>query len=160
MFEGTPTDLVRDSDGSGLGDVEAAIRYQINGRGPGPYWVANLRVKSRTGEDPFEVDRERLSVPDQDGNQVLIGEVFTEQPTGSGFRAVQPSLSWVYPTDPAVLFGSVSYLWNLERDVGGDFGKIDPGDVIGVNFGLGFAINERTSFSLGYDHKRDPENHP
>jgi len=152
VLEGTPTDLVRDSDGHGLGDIEAAIRYQINARGNGPYWVANLRVKSRTGKDQFEVDRQRLFVEDDNGTPQPIGEVFTEQPTGSGFWSVQPSLSWIYPSDPVVLFGSISYLWNIERNVGKGFGKVDPGDAIGFNFGMGFAVNERTSFSLGYDH--------
>lgn len=151
VFEGSPTDIVRDSDGHGLGDVEAAIRVQLNGAGTGPYWVANLRAKSRTGEDPFEVDREQLIVEDG-GSQIVVGEVYTEQPTGSGFWSLQPSLSFVHPSDPAVLFGSLSYLWNIERDIGGDYGTIDPGDAVGFNFGLGFAVNERTSYSLGYDH--------
>lgn len=152
VFEGTPTDIVRDSSGDGLGDIEAALRFQLNTRGPGPYWVANLRVKSRTGRDPFDVDREQLIAMSADGNEVLIGEVFTEQPTGSGFWSIQPSLSVVHPTDPAVLFGSISYLWNIERDTGQEFSEIDPGDAIGFNFGVGFAINGHTSFSLGYDH--------
>lgn len=151
ILDGSPTDIIRDSTGSGIGDIEAAVRYQLNGRGGGPYWVVGLRVKSRTGEDPFEVDRETITVEDDQGNPVEVGEIFTEQPTGSGFWSVQPSLSWIYPSDPAVFYGSVSYLWNIERDVRG-FGDIDPGDALGFNFGLGFAINERTSVSLGYDH--------
>ena len=58
----------------------------------------------------------------------------------------------IYPTDPAVLFGNIGYTWNIERDVGRGIGDVDPGDFLGFNFGMGFAINERTSFSLGYDH--------
>jgi hypothetical protein len=32
-----------------------------------------------------------------------------------------------------------------------DIGEVDPGDVIGYNFGMGLALNEKSSFSLGYD---------
>ncbi len=30
-------------------------------------------------------------------------------------------------------------------------GDVDPGDVFGFNFGMGLALNEKSSFSLGYD---------
>ncbi len=143
------SDIIQNSEGNDLGDIEFAIHYQLNrGKGGFPYLVANIRVKSRTGNDPFEVEREIL----QDSNGTEIGEVFKEQPTGSGFWGVQPSLTIVYPTDPAVLYANISYLWNIERNVGDGFGRIDPGDAVGVSFGLGFAINDKTSFSLGYDH--------
>lgn len=36
-------------------------------------------------------------------------------PTGSGFYSVRPSLTWLFPSDPAVFFGSVSYPHNLAR---------------------------------------------
>src|SRR5262249_17316704 len=40
--------------GAGLGDVEAAAHYQINnGQGGWPYFIANVRVKTETGKDPF-----------------------------------------------------------------------------------------------------------
>lgn len=153
IFEGSPTDLFRSSDGDGLGDIELALRYQLNrGLDGWPYMVAGLRVKSRTGEDPFEVERQPLVLEDEQGNPIQVGEVFKEQPTGSGFWGVQPSLSFIYASDPAVFFGSLNYLWNLRRDIGGDFGEIDPGDAVGFSVGMGFAINERSSFSLGYDH--------
>ncbi len=29
---------------------------------------------------------------------------------------------------------------------------IDPGDAVGANFGMGFALNEKTSMSIAYDH--------
>lgn len=147
---GEAADTIRDSDGSGLGDVELALHYQLNsGRGGAPYYVANLRLKSRTGTSPFEVERRRLT---NAAGQPTREEVLLEQPTGSGFWAVQPSLTVIYPSEPAVLYGNFSYLWNQERDLGEEFGEIDPGDVVGVSFGLGFAVNEYTSFSLGYDH--------
>jgi hypothetical protein len=76
----------------------------------------------------------------------------TELPTGSGFWGIQASLTTIYPSDPAVLYGGVSYLYNIGREVGASFGSVNPGDAMGFNFGMGFALNERISLSIGYDH--------
>ena len=132
-------------DGEGLGDVEVALHYQINdGTGGWPFFIGNVRYKSNTGEGPFDVDRDADGVP-------------KELATGSGFHAVEPSLTVIYPSDPAVLFANVSYLWNIEENVnervgGSRIGDVDPGDSLGISFGLGVALNERLSFSLGYQH--------
>jgi hypothetical protein len=99
-----------------------------------------LRVKTRTGTDPFSVNTDPLS-----GLQ-------SELPTGSGFWGVQPSITAIYPSDPAVFFGNLSYLRNFERDVGATFGKIKPGDAIGFTMGMGLALNDKASFSIAYDH--------
>lgn len=128
-------------DGAGLGDLEVAAHYQINEGGGGwPFLVGNLRVKSTTGTDPFEVSRNDNGVE-------------TELPTGTGFWGIQPSLTAIWPSDPAVFYANLGYTWNIERDVGGEFGTIDPGDVYQVNAGVGLALNERASLSLGYDHQ-------
>ncbi|WP_395408610.1 transporter [Pseudoduganella sp. UC29_106] len=83
-------------------------------------------------------------------------------PTGSGFWAIQPSLTWLFPSDPAVFFGSVSYLYNIKRDnverqvLNGamePLGTVKPGAVAGFNFGMGLALNDKASLSLGYDHQ-------
>ncbi len=138
---GVETDSVFNASGRGLGDVEVALRYQLNsGTGGRPYFIGNLRVKTHTGENPFQAEIDQAT-----GLQ-------KELPTGSGFWGIQPSLSMIYPSDPAVLFANVSYLWNVRRSLGVAIGSVDPGDAIGLNFGLGFALNERMSFSLGYDH--------
>jgi hypothetical protein len=74
---------------------------------------------------------------------------------------VQPSLTWLFPSDPAVFFGSISYLHNFGRKnvsrtvlngVKELIGDIKPGDAFGLNFGIGLALNDRASFSLGYEH--------
>jgi hypothetical protein len=142
-------DAVFNADGNGIGDVEFTARYQFNEGGmEKPYFIGTLRFKTRTGTDPFEV--ERVSPP----SAAFAGanQLEAELPTGSGFYAIQPGLTVLYPTDPAVFFGSLLYLHNFERDVGGEFGKVDPGDIFEFNFGMGLALNERASFSLGYDH--------
>lgn len=128
-----------------LGDIEFAVRYQLNRpRGQNPIWVANLRVKSDTGKSPFEVKYDSFGVA-------------TGLSTGSGFWAVQPGVNFLLPSDPAVIFGSIGYLYhiprNIDRDIGGArIGRVDPGDAISGNLGFGFALNPRFSFSMGYRH--------
>jgi hypothetical protein len=88
--------------------------------------------------------------------------VQTELPTGSGFYGLQPSLTVLLPSDPAVFFGSVSYLYSFKRDnvvrkidvapYTEPLGTIQPGGVLGFNFGMGLGLNDRASFSIGYDH--------
>jgi len=139
---------VFDTEGDGLGDIEFGFRYQFNiPKSTGPIFIGGIRVKSDTGTDPFEVDIADSGLP-------------TELATGSGFWGIQPSLTAIFPSDPAVFFGSVSYMYYVDRDIsarklGLDIpGKInvDPGDTIGFNFGVGYGINEKASFSLGYEH--------
>lgn len=128
-----------------IGDVEFALRYQINRARPlSPIWIAQLRVKSNTGRSPFEIPFDEFGVA-------------TGLATGSGFWGVQPGINFLLPSDPVVIFGGVSYLWNIagnvDRDIGGVFvGRVDPGDAINANLGFGFALNPRFSFSLGYRH--------
>jgi hypothetical protein len=130
---------VFDADGNDIGDIEFGFRYQFNmPRGDGPIFIGGIRVKSDTGTDPFEVDIDPAT------------KLPTELATGSGFWGIQPSLTAIFPSDPAVFFGSVSYMYYFDRTVSGV--EIDPGDTIGFNFGVGYGINEKASFSLGYEH--------
>lgn len=148
ILQETTLDQITESQGDGLGDIEFSAHYQFNVADRGwPFLTGNLQVKGRNGKNPFEVDRRELVV---DGERV--GTVFAEQPTGSGFRAVQPSLSVSYPTDPAAIFGNISYIWNIERDVSPEYGRIDPGNVFGISFGSGISLNNRTSMSFSYSH--------
>lgn len=150
IFQGTPVDTLRESSGDGLGDVELAVRYQLNdGLDGWPYLIGVFRAKAPTGDGPYDVKQRVLT--DSGGNP--IGIELAERPTGSGFWSVEPGLSFIYPTDPAVLFGNLSYVWTIKEEQGFENGgTVDPGDVVRFGFGMGFAFNERTSFSLGYDH--------
>jgi hypothetical protein len=161
LFTGTAAERVFQTSGRGIGDVEMAVRHQLNDGGADKsYYVAGLRVKTRTGRDPFEVvtDCQQRCVGDNASGTGLPLDL----PTGSGFWAIQPSLTWLFPSDPAVFFGSVSYLYNIKRDnverqvLNGamePLGTIKPGAVIGFNFGMGLALNDKASLSLGYDHQ-------
>ena len=137
---GAGDETITKASGSGLGDIEIAAHYQFNdGLNGAPYLIGNLRIKSDTGKGPFDVPVDDNGLP-------------TELPTGTGFWAVQPSFTFSLPSDPAVFFGSVSYLWSMERKVNDTIGTIKPGDAIGASLGMGLALNEDASFSLGYSH--------
>lgn len=159
VFTGSATDNVFQTSGSAIGDIELAARYQLNDGGADrPYYIGTLRFKSRTGKDPFEVITDCNTRCTGGGTGTGLP---TELPTGSGFYSLQPGLTWLYPSDPAVFFGSFSYLHNIKRTnvsrrINGGaeefLGSVEPGDIIGFNFGMGLALNENSSFSIGYDH--------
>lgn len=158
IFTGTAQDNVFSSNGRGIGDVEMTLRYQLNEGGPDKfYYIGWLRFKTATGKSPFDVVTD--CVTRCIGNTTGTG-LPLEQPTGSGFYAVQPGLTWLFPSDPVVFFGNVSYLHSFARsnlsltilDGEKDFvGRVQPGDIWGFNVGMGLALNEKASVSLGYD---------
>ena len=157
---GVATDRVFEASGKAIGDVEVAARYQLNEGGlTTPYFVAGLRYKSRTGRDPFEVTTDcvtRCSGPGAAGTGLQLG-----LPTGSGFYALEPNLAWFMPARPATFFGTFSYMHNFKRSnlsrriVNGAsefLGEITPPDSFGFNAGVGLALNDKTTVSIGYDH--------
>jgi hypothetical protein len=158
VFTGTAVDNVFTSSGHNIGDVEATLRYQFNAGGPDSvYYIGWLRVKSNTGKSPFDVVTDCVTTCL--GNTTGTGLPLS-QPTGSGFWAVQPGLTWLFPSDPVVFFGNFSYLHSFGRNGlsltilnGQQFflGHVQPGDIWGFNIGMGLALNERASFSIGYD---------
>jgi hypothetical protein len=158
IFTGTATDSIFNSTGKGIGDIEVTGRYQLTeGDTNRPYLIGSLRLKSRTGRDPFEVVTD--CVTRCTGNTTGTGQPL-ELPTGSGFYTLQPGLTWLYPSDPAVFFGSFTYAYNFKRSgisrrvLNGQsefLGDIKAGDVLGMNVGMGLALNDRSSFSIGVD---------
>ncbi|WP_114764912.1 transporter [Vibrio rhodolitus] len=132
----------RDVDGNGMGDIEFAIRHQFN-FDTTPYWIGSLRVKSDTGKSPYEIATDPTT------------NVLQDAPTGSGFWSIEPGISMIYPTDPAVLFANFSYIYNFKEDfvIDGTNNEIDLGDTISFGAGLGFAINRDLSLSIGLSHQ-------
>jgi len=137
--------LTQEADGDGLGDIEFGLHYQINsGRNDWPIFIGNLRYKSPSGKGPFDVDRGANGLE-------------TELATGSGFHGIEPSVTILYPNDPAVFFANFGYFFHLPDDVNKtindqEIGKVDPGDAFRMSFGMAYSINERSSFTLGYKH--------
>ena len=158
IFTGSATDNVFNTSGRALGDIELGARYQLNDGGvEKPYFISTLRFKSRTGLDPFSVvtDCATRCVGNTTGTGLPL-----DLPTGSGFYSLQPGMTWLFPTDPAVFFGSFNYTHNFKRSnvnrtvLNGEkepIGTVQPGDVLGTNFGLGLALNDKSSFSIGVD---------
>ncbi|KRE97874.1 acetate kinase [Frateuria sp. Soil773] len=158
IFTGSATDRVFKASGHGIGDVEATARYQFNDGGADrPYYIGWLRFKSRTGKDPFEVTTDCVNrcVQNATGTGLPL-----QLPTGSGFYSLQPGLTWLYPSDPVVFFGNVSYLHNFPRSgvsrnllLAGreSLGRVKVGDIVDVSLGMGLALNDKASFSIGYD---------
>lgn len=142
---GAGVDETFNASGNDIGDLEFAGRYQLNsGTGGWPILVGNIVATAPTGKSPFDVEYVQA--------QGVPGATFpTELPTGAGYFSFQPSLTALYPTDPAVFFGNLSYGYNTETST--KFGKVNPGNALGLSFGMGFGINERSSYSLGYSHK-------
>jgi len=158
IFTGSAQDRVFNARGDGIGDVEVTGRYQLNrGGADKPFYIAWLRYKSRTGRDLFEVTTDCVTrcVANTTGTGLPL-----DLPTGSGFNALQPGVTWLYPSDPVVFFGSLSYLHNFKRSdvsrrvLGGQsefLGDIKAGDILGFNLGMGLALNEKAAISIGYD---------
>ncbi|MGV8939965.1 MAG: acetate kinase [Lysobacter sp.] len=166
IFTGSAVDKVFNASGDGIGDVEATARFQLNRGGPDkPFYVGWLRYKSSTGKDPFEVVTDCVTrcVANATGTGLPL-----ELPTGSGFKAIQPGITWLYPSDPVVFFGSFSYLHNFKRSnvfrtvltgapeefpqtVGDSIGDVEAGDIWGFNVGMGLALNEKAGISMGFD---------
>jgi hypothetical protein len=158
IFQGAAEDNVFNASGHNIGDVEMTARYQFNDGGADrPYYIGWLRFKSRTGTDPFSVVTDCVArcAANTTGTGLPL-----QTPTGSGFYAIQPGITWLLPSDPAVFFGNFSYLHNFTRsDVSLTLlngaqqfvGDVHAGDIFGFNFGMGLALNEKASFSIGYD---------
>ncbi len=133
------------TSGKGIGDLELSARYQLSSaRGGWPFLIANLQLVVPTGTDPFEIPRDALGRA-------------SRAATGSGFWGVTPSLTAILPSDPAVLFGSIGYTRNFGHGVDAvippvQITYVKPGDAISASMGIGVALNQRTSFNLGYAH--------
>jgi hypothetical protein len=152
------------SSGDGIGDVEFAAHYDFtNLIFDAPYkvyTVANLKVKTPTGEGPFDIPL------DANGNPTRLA-------TGTGFWAVQPSFTAIFPSDPVVFFGSAGYTINIGEDfnnintvldgctdvtdpatcttaLSSQTRHVEPGDSVNASVGMGLSLNERASVSLGF----------
>ncbi len=139
------TTTFRDLKGSGIGDLDIGLHYQLNNGKGFPYTIVNLRAKAPTGKGPFEVSRNSAN------------GVETELAAGSGYWTVEPSLTFILPTSPAVVFANLGYQVNMPTEPNALVGpgttilKFDSGDAIRTSIGVGISLNERLSVNFGYD---------
>jgi hypothetical protein len=144
LNSGSAQDQTTVARGTDIGDIDLAGHYQLNsGQHDWPFLIANLRFKTRTGTDPFQVPL------DANGLQRKL-------PTGSGFYNLEPSITAIYASDPAVFYANIGYLFSIGRTVNsplvGGVANIEPGGAVRTSFGMGIAINEASSFSVGYEY--------
>ena len=133
-----------------IGDVNFGVAYKfIDESENWPDAVATLRVKAPTGKDPYGIKLVQVA-----GNDNLA--IPEDLPTGNGVWAITPGISLVKTFDPAVLFGSLSYTYNMEdsfSDISPQVNTKVPGDVkLGdswqIGGGIAFALNEKMSMSF------------
>ena len=133
-----------------IGDVNVGVAYKfIDESENWPDTVATLRIKAPTGKDPYGIKL----IQDSANDNLAIPE---DLPTGNGVWAITPGISLVKTFDPAVLFGSLSYTYNMEdsfSDISPTVNTKVPGDVkLGdswqIGGGIAFALNEKMSMSF------------
>ncbi|MEG0861908.1 MAG: hypothetical protein RSD81_18880 [Pseudomonas sp.] len=135
-----------------IGDINFGVAYKFLDESENwPDAVVTLRVKAPTGDDPYGIKL----VNDPTNDNLSVPE---DLPTGNGVWAITPGISLVKTYDPAVLFGSLSYTYNMEdsfSDISPTVNTKVPGDVklgdswqIGV--GIAFALNEKMSMSFSF----------
>ncbi len=137
------TDNVREEseNGHGIGDVQFGVSYQpIIGQGAIPDLILRSRASFPTGKDAFDIDTKTIG----EGNQ----EVLKESPRGSGFYALENTMTGVWSSDPVVFFAGGGYTFNFEENKNGS--DIDPGDTVQFFGGLNVALNESVSLNLSF----------
>jgi hypothetical protein len=138
---------------SAIGDVNFGLYYQILKETNNiPDVVGSLRVKAPTGTSPFGLKVVQLE-PD---NTNLVAP--SKLPTGTGFWNVTAGLSVLKTYDPVVLFGSMSYTYNIARsfaDISSIAGQTQPatvklGDIFQIGAGVALAFSDKDSASISY----------
>ncbi|QEM80825.1 transporter [Halomonas binhaiensis] len=139
---------------SGLGDVTATLAYRLLPETvERPDVVVSLGVRAPTGKDPYGIDIK----PDPNNTNLNVPE---ELPTGNGVWGVTAGVSVLKTLDPAIVFANLGYTYNIEKDFddisggsGNQKAEVDLGDSITAGFGTAFALNERLSLALSYNHE-------
>lgn len=154
----TAQPVVANSSNVNIGDVQLGASYQFNsGENGWPVFVGNLLFKTATGVSPYQVPIYTVNDP----NGAYLQGVAKRLPTGTGFYALEPSLTVFYPTAPGVLFGNLQYIENFSRSfnipspAGGAaiHENLSPGSAVAATFGLGFALNDKASMTFSYQEE-------
>ncbi|MGB8419631.1 hypothetical protein, partial [Paraburkholderia sp.] len=148
------------ANSSDIGDVNFGLYYEIlKETNSLPDLVGSLRVKAPTGSSPFGI---KLQQVDADNTNLVAP---TKLPTGTGFWNITAGLSVLKTYDPVVLFGSVSYTYNIARsfsDISSVIGQTEPatvkiGDVVQFGGGVALAFSDKDSASISYTMALEPE---
>jgi hypothetical protein len=130
----------------GLGDISAGFYRQLTTEhGKWPDMLANVRFKSTTGKDSFNLTSSQVAL-------------------GTGFNAIQGNWTVAKSSDPVVFFGNLSYTANLPADHtvpandptnpdAKTIGHFNPGSAIGFQLGSILALNPEVSMTVGWDQR-------
>jgi hypothetical protein len=148
------------ANSSDIGDVNFGIYYQfLKETNNLPDVVGSLRVKAPTGSSPFGIKLQQVD----DNNTNLVAP--TKLPTGTGFWNITAGVSVLKTYDPVVLFGSLSYTYNVARsfaDISSVEGQTEPatvklGDIVQFGGGVALAFSDKDSASISYTMALEPE---
>jgi hypothetical protein len=127
---------------SGLGDVEGSLSFQLVKESVNwPSLLVGVGLKGRTGRDFFATENS-----------------LEDPPIGSGYNSLIVTLSTVKTADPAVIFGSLGYVYAQPRhDVVLHQADAEPvlvdfaaGDSFRLGLGIAYALNYRLTLSFQY----------
>jgi hypothetical protein len=130
----------------GLGDISAGISRQLtNEHGRVPDTIANVRFKSTTGQDSFNLTSSEVAL-------------------GTGFNSIQGSVTAAKSSDPVVFFGNLFYTANLaashtipsqdpSNPSATTIGHFNPGGAVGFQIGSILALNPEVSMTVGWDQR-------
>ncbi|MFM0668647.1 hypothetical protein [Paraburkholderia sediminicola] len=147
-------------NGSNIGDVNFGIYYQfLKETNSLPDVVGSLRIKAPTGTSPFG---EKLVQLDANNTNLVAP---SKLPTGTGFWNITAGVSLLKTYDPVVLFGSLSYTYNIARsfaDISSVQGQTQPatvklGDIVQFGGGVALAFSDKDSASISYTMALAPE---
>ncbi len=124
-----------------LGDPSFGIQYQpmkAGGRWPTTILTGGLDIP--LGRSPYEI------IVDKD------------LATSSGFYALSVGMSMSSSIDPVIAFGNVGYSYKFsvtdlhQKRWGSILEEVDPGSVIGLSMGMGYAISYKLSVNVLYQY--------
>ena len=151
---GSGTIVQKGFSDSDIGDLQPYFYYHAIREGQWRSWVPDtiLRVGMNfpTGRDPFNLKRE--DVPG-------LGLVPSQFPTGTGIWGTTAGATFVKSADPAILFLSLAYFYNFERNVGFagtppiDYGTIKLGNSFEYNLGFILALQEKFSVNFAINQR-------
>jgi len=134
------------SSSFGLGDISFGLSRQfVTEHGKWPDMLANVRFKTTTGKDPYNLASSQVAL-------------------GTGFPGLQGNLTMAKSSDPVVFFGNLNYTANLSathtvpandptNPQATMVGHFNPGSSVGFQIGSILALNPETSMTVSWDQR-------
>lgn len=117
---GEPTEEIKSAHG--LGDATLNFQRTFNNEKSN----FNLGIKTTTGQESGRQD--------------------TDINFGTNHYGLKVGYSHLKRLDPVVIFGSINYFWNIEKE------NINPGDTLQYSMGLAYALSQNLSINTRLEH--------